>query len=105
MTLCFCQNSWKFIAPRVDVNVWKLKKKKKPFRRLGNPRMKCRIWQYYLTVSWIHEAASPKRVEGKGCDESEETTCKHCAWFPWENRLIFLKPLYTYTLWGNNKNY
>ena len=26
MTLCFCQNSWKFIAPGVDFNVWKLKK-------------------------------------------------------------------------------
>lgn len=65
----------KFIAPRgcQCVNI----QKKKPFRRLGNPRMKCRIWQYYLTVSWIHEVALPKRVEGKGCDEPEETTCKH----------------------------
>ena len=56
---------------RVNFNVYKVKKKRKLFRRSGDPRRECRIYHNNLTVLQIFEAVSLKGDRDQGTDRSK----------------------------------
>ena len=66
MTLIMCQNPWKVIAQRVNINVCKFKKS---FRKLGHPKMKYRMRPpQNQTVLQMYEINSMKGMRGKDAD-------------------------------------